>query len=285
MHAHPTLSSELVDLYEHVNRQADEYVELFNVLRRKTRELDELRHEMQRQLTEFKATSAEDQRTARQAVELTLEELGQRVSFVHEVHKDLDDLRRLKTALIDLRSSFQKKSMELDTVVNSVQQFIKSEVESTFINQDKNIDRKLKAVITELTTFDTRLVNIQDLHRREFQQMSEDLAKLKGRIADTKYLVDDATKSIEELLEAQNEKIGDKTRQIEEELNGSIKQLVDSLVNEGVFKERVDALRVDLHAISRRLRDQDSGAGVKAMIGIGLGGLALLIALATLVLK
>ena len=281
MHAQPTLSHELVDLFDQVNRQADEYVELFNVLRRKTRELDELRHEMQGHLTQFRTQSAEDARTARQAVELTLEDFGRRIEFVHEVHEDLESIRRLKTALVDLRMSFQKKTMELDSVVHSVQHFVKTEVESNFLTQDKNIDRKLKAVMTELSSFDTRLVNIQDLHRREFQQISEEVARIKGRIADTKYLVDDATKSIEEIVEAQTEKMNEKTRVLSEELDAKVTNSVTSLLNEGAFKDRVDHLRVEVNALDRKIRTFENNSGSKATMGMVLGGVGIVLALAS----
>ncbi len=279
MQSHPTLSNQLVGLFDQVNRQADEYVELFNALRRKIREMDELRHDMDKQLSNFRVESNEATQTARQAIEIALEELHSRVNFVHEVHADLESIRRLKTALVDLRMTFQKKNMELDEVVHSVQNFVRNEVETSFVTQDKNIDRKLKAILTELSSFDTRLVNIQDLHRREFMQISEEVAKVKSRIADTKYLVDDATKAIEEIVASSTETVSEKTKKLSDELGAKVHSTVQNLVNEGAFKDRVDHLRVEVHAMDRKLRRDQQSTAMRSLIGIGVAGLALLLAI------
>ncbi len=284
MHAQPALSHELIDLFDQVHHQADEYVELFNLIRRKTRELDDLRTEMLRSLKDFRGSSTEELVSARQRSDSALDDLQRRINFVHEVHKELEDIKRLKLSLTELKQGFQKKTIELDTVVQSVKQFVKSEVETTFVTQDKNIDRRLKAVLTELSSFDGRLVSIQDLHRREFMQISDEVAKIKGRIADTKALLETATQSIDEVIEEKASAMEEKNKEFVSDLNIHVKSVVEGMMADGVLHDRLNGLRLEIHTVERQLRTMKGKGSQQNLPGIILGGVALLVAIASIFL-
>lgn len=279
MQSHPTLSRELVELFDNVSKQADEYIDMFNLLRRKARELDGTRTEMQQYLHSFRAECTDELSANRQNMEQVLQELSNRIDFVQSVYEEMDGIHQLKEALQELRSSYHNRTVELDTVIHSIRTYLRKETETEFLAQEQKLALKIQNMESQLTSFDTRLYNTQDLHRREFMSISEEVNRFKNKITETKFIVDEATKIVNETVELADKNMNEKIRKYSVDIEAKMKTALDAMSAESTLKNKVDKLRVDVNNIEKKVGGSDQSVNIRSAICLGMSAVALLISI------
>ncbi len=279
MQSHPTLSRELVELFDNVSKQADEYIDMFNLLRRKARELDGTRTEMQQYLHSFRAECTDELAAHRQNMEQVLQELSDRIDFVQSVYEEMDGIHQLKEALQELRSSYHNRTVELDTVIHSIRTYLRKETETEFLAQEKKLALKIQNMESQLTSFDTRLYNTQDLHRREFMSISEEVNRFKNKITETKFIVDEATKIVNETVELADKNMNEKIRKYSVDIEAKMKTALDAMSAESTLKNKVDKLRVDVNNIEKKVGGSDQSINIRSALCLGMSAVALLISI------
>jgi predicted nucleic acid-binding Zn-ribbon protein len=251
------LSKELVELCDRVSNQADEYADLFLNVRRRTVELDALRLDMQTSLKDFKLQSADELEVNRTMIESGLKRLSDDMLFVRSVYADIDSIRELRDALIELRATFYERTIEMDTVIHSIRTYVQKETANQFMEFERRLSAKLQAIDAAIEGFDARLLKIQDLHQYEFTALSDDLSRFKNKVSDIKHLVDMA-----------NRTLGD--------VDNKIKSGFDAITHDGILKQRIDRVKIETQSLERRVSEMDGSIAVRATIGLWLGAAAVL---------
>ncbi|MFM8178398.1 MAG: hypothetical protein ACKOAG_04320 [Candidatus Kapaibacterium sp.] len=285
MQQQPVFSKELVELRDRVSNQADEYADLFMNVRRRTLELDALRIDMQTSLANFKGQAAHDLDANKAAIESGLKLLSEDMVFVRSVYADIDNIRELRDALIDLRGAFYERTVELDTVIHSIRTYVQKETANQFLEFEKRLSSKMQAIDAAIEGFDARLLKIQDLHQYEFTALSDDLSRFKSKVSDIKNLVDAATRSLNELVDSADRKLNDTIRRTLADIDAKIRSGFDAMTNEGILKQRIDRVKLETQSLERRLSEFDRSVVLRANIGLWASILSLIGLLALAFLK
>lgn len=276
MQQQPGFSKELVELCDRVSNQADEYADLFMNVRRRTLELDALRIDMQTSLASFKGQAQHDLEANRAAIESGLKRLSDDMVFVRSVYTDIDNIRELRDALVDLRAAFFERTVEMDTVIHSIRTYVQKETANQFLEFERRLSAKLQAIDAAIEGFDARLLKIQDLHQYEFTSLSDDLGRYKGKLSDIKHLVDAATRTLNELVDTADRKLNDTIRRTLGDIDAKIRSSFDTMTNEGILKQRIDRVKLETQSLERRLNEFDRSVVIRATVGLWMGALALI---------
>ncbi len=275
MQQQPVFSKELVELCDRVSNQADEYADLFMNVRRRTLELDALRIDMQTSLANFKGQAQHDLDTNKAAIESGLKRLSDDMVFVRSVYADIDNIRELRDALVDLRATFYERTVEMDTVIHSIRTYVQKETANQFLEFERRLSAKLQAIDAAIEGFDARLLKIQDLHQYEFTALSDDLGRFKGKVSDIKHLVDAATRTLNELVDTADRKLNDTIRRTLGDIDAKIRSSFDTMTNEGILKQRIDRVKLETQSLERRMNEFDRSVVIRATVGLWVGALAL----------
>ena len=275
MQQQPVFSKELVELCDRVSNQADEYADLFMNVRRRTLELDALRVDMQTSLANFKGQAQHDLDTNKAAIESGLKRLSDDMVFVRSVYADIDNIRELRDALVDLRATFYERTVEMDTVIHSIRTYVQKETANQFLEFERRLSAKLQAIDAAIEGFDARLLKIQDLHQYEFTALSDDLGRFKGKVSDIKHLVDAATRTLNELVDTADRKLNDTIRRTLGDIDAKIRSSFDTMTNEGILKQRIDRVKLETQSLERRMNEFDRSVVIRATVGLWVGALAL----------
>jgi hypothetical protein len=270
------LSKELVELCDRVSNQADEYADLFLNVRRRTVELDALRLDMQTSLKDFKLQSADELEVNRTMIESGLKRLSDDMLFVRSVYADIDSIRELRDALIELRATFYERTIEMDTVIHSIRTYVQKETANQFMEFERRLSAKLQAIDAAIEGFDARLLKIQDLHQYEFTALSDDLSRFKNKVSDIKHLVDMANRTLNETIDSADRKLNDTIRKTLGDVDNKIKSGFDAITNDGILKQRIDRVKIETQSLERRVSEMDGSIAVRATIGLWLGAAAVL---------
>ena len=276
MQQQPVFSKELVELCDRVSNQADEYADLFMNVRRRTLELDALRIDMQTSLASFKGQAQHDLEANKAAIDSGLKRLSDDMIFVRSVYTDIDNIRELRDALVDLRAAFFERTVEMDTVIHSIRTYVQKETANQFIEFERRLSAKLQAIDAAIEGFDARLLKIQDLHQYEFTALSDDLGRYKSKLSDIKHLVDAATRTLNELVDTADRKLNDTIRRTLGDIDAKIRSSFDTMTNEGILKQRIDRVKVETQSLERRLNEFDRSVVIRATVGLWVGALALI---------
>lgn len=275
MQQQPVFSKELVELCDRVSNQADEYADLFMNVRRRTLELDALRIDMQTSLASFKGQAQHDLEANKAAIESGLKRLSDDMVFVRSVYADIDNIRELRDALVDLRATFYERTVEMDTVIHSIRTYVQKETANQFIEFERRLSAKLQAIDAAIEGFDARLLKIQDLHQYEFTSLSDDLGRYKSKLSDIKHLVDAATRTLNELVDTADRKLNDTIRRTLGDIDAKIRSSFDTMTNEGILKQRIDRVKLETQSLERRMNEFDRSVVIRATVGLWVGALAL----------
>jgi len=276
MQQQPVFSKELVELCDRVSNQADEYADLFMNVRRRTLELDALRIDMQTSLASFKGQAQHDLEANKAAIDSGLKRLSDDMIFVRSVYTDIDNIRELRDALVDLRAAFFERTVEMDTVIHSIRTYVQKETANQFIEFERRLSAKLQAIDAAIEGFDARLLKIQDLHQYEFTALSDDLGRYKSKLSDIKHLVDAATRTLNELVDTADRKLNDTIRRTLGDIDAKIRSSFDTMTNEGILKQRIDRVKLETQSLERRMNEFDRSVVIRATVGLWVGALALI---------
>lgn len=228
-----SLSAEIVSLFDVVKNQAGEYSRLFELLSRKGGELERLRLQLHKELLSFhreRETVIEQFKTHEEELHSTFAE---RVAFVERVYGELERIERTSKVLAELRVGLESKSVELDAVLATIRSAVKGETEKEFLKLEGRVANKLFSFEGDIASFDGRLHSIHEFTRKETSTLSEEVDRFKSKIQDTRFIVEETTKIVNELVERTDQQFKNQLTKYSAMVDEKISEVMDSFDDAG----------------------------------------------------
>jgi len=276
------ISQSLLELFDTVRSQAEQYRMVYETLLRKAYELDRLRATSYQEFDWLKHSVEELSNSLRAAVEAELEQFRDKIAHVERIYAELSEITHLRDNLVKLEERFTKRTIELDAVLMSIRQMVETATAERFTKLEDYIANKLRAIEQDVSTLDSHIYAMQEFFKKEIADLSEDLARYKKKIPETRYILDETNKYIVSVLDDAERRFYDKLAEVsaavDERIGAAVNQLYGNieLANElARANARAQELVKRADALERRM-------SASVWISLILGGVALILALITI---
>jgi hypothetical protein len=276
------VSQSLLELFGTVRQQAEQYKAVYETLLRKAYELDQFRASAYHEFDQLKHSVRQLQHSLQSAVESELTQFRDHVQDVQRIYGELAAIEKLRENLSKLEERFVKRTIELDAILLSIRQMVETATDERFGKLEDYIASKLRTIEGDVSTLDSHIYAMQEFFKKEIADLSEDLARYKKKIPETRYILDETSKYIVSMLdEAErrfNDKLNDYSAQVDERIGQALLRLF------GNTDLASDLARANARAqeIVRRADALERRMSLSVWISLVLGGVALILALITI---
>ena len=276
------VSQSLLELFGTVRQQAEQYKAVYETLLRKAYELDQFRASAYHEFDQLKHSVRQLQHSLQSAVESELTQFRDHVQNVERIYGELAAIEKLRENLSKLEERFVKRTIELDAILLSIRQMVETATDERFGKHEDYIASKLRTIEGDVSTLDSHIYAMQEFFKKEIADLSEDLARYKKKIPETRYILDETSKYIVSMLdEAErrfNDKLNDYSAQVDEHIGQALLRLF------GNTDLASDLARANARAqeIVRRADALERRMSLSVWISLLLGGVALILALITI---
>jgi len=276
------VSQSLLELFGTVRQQAEQYKAVYETLLRKAYELDQFRASAYHEFDQLKHSVRQLQHSLQSAVESELTQFRDHVQDVERIYGELAAIEKLRKNLSKLEERFVKRTIELDAILLSIRQMVETATDERFGKLEDYIASKLRTIEGDVSTLDSHIYAMQEFFKKEIADLSEDLARYKKKIPETRYILDETSKYIVSMLdEAErrfNDKLNDYSAQVDERIGQALLRLF------GNTDLASDLARANARAqeIVRRADALERRMSLSVWISLVLGGVALILALITI---
>jgi len=281
-HNNVPVSQSLLELFGTVRQQAEQYKAVYETLLRKAYELDQFRASAYHEFDQLKHSVRQLQHSLQSAVESELTQFRDHVQDVERIYGELAAIEKLRENLSKLEERFVKRTIELDAILLSIRQMVETATDERFGKLEDYIASKLRTIEGDVSTLDSHIYAMQEFFKKEIADLSEDLARYKKKIPETRYILDETSKYIVSMLdEAErrfNDKLNDYSAQVDERIGQALLRLF------GNTDLASDLARANARAqeIVRRADALERRMSLSVWISLVLGGVALILALITI---
>jgi hypothetical protein len=272
----------LLELFDTVRSQAEQYRMVYETLLRKAYELDRLRATSYQEFDWLKHSVEELSNSLRAAVEAELEQFRDKIAHVERTYAELSEITHLRDNLVKLEERFTKRTIELDAVLMSIRQMVETATAERFTKLEDYIANKLRAIEQDVSTLDSHIYAMQEFFKKEIADLSEDLARYKKKIPETRYILDETNKYIVSVLDDAERRFYDKL----DEVSAAVDERIGAAVNQlhGNIELANELARANARAqeLVKRADALERRMSVSVWISLILGGVALILALITI---
>lgn len=277
-----SISQSLLELFDTVRKQAEQYSAIYETLLRKAYELDRLRATSYQEFDHLKHSVHQLQGALCETVEQHLERLHSQCEHIERLHGELETIEKLRDNLVELEERFAKRTIELDAVLLTIRHLVETTTDERFHKLEEYIAAKLRTIEGDVSTLDSHIYAMQEFFKKEIAELSEDIARYKKKIPETRYILDETSKYIASMLDDAERRFNDKLdeygTQVEERINQALGRL---LGNNNLARELARA-NAQAQAIVRRADTLERRMSWSVWISLMLGGVALVLALITI---
>ncbi|HYF02199.1 MAG TPA: hypothetical protein VEC36_02400 [Patescibacteria group bacterium] len=191
---------DIVELFDIIRMQAQEYTEAFAIIRQEATTAREQREAMQKMVRKFEQDHNFAMTELREMVDKTLQVFEEKTNYIRKTHSELAQIHSLRQNLEELRTTFGSHNSRLEAATKGVHKLVERQVGEEFSKLERKVAHRLKQDQEDIAMFDKRLQAIQDYQRRELNTIGEDVDDFKNKITETKYIVDETQKIIEFMI-------------------------------------------------------------------------------------
>jgi len=180
------VSQSLLELFGTVRQQAEQYKAVYETLLRKAYELDQFRASAYHEFDQLKHSVRQLQHSLQSAVESELTQFRDHVQNVERIYGELAAIEKLRENLSKLEERFVKRTIELDAILLSIRQMVETATDERFGKHEDYIASKLRTIEGDVSTLDSHIYAMQEFFKKEIADLSEDLARYKKKIPETR---------------------------------------------------------------------------------------------------
>lgn len=251
------ISSQVLGLFDTIRSQAHEYSRAFEQFQKESLEISRMHSAMQVQIQDMEHRSSELAIQLQQNVSDALVNIQHKAASIEGLFNELESIHELKTSLELLYNSFEERSAELSFLVDSVRSLVQKQVDKEFLKYDKKNELAFDQLRSYNLSQDQRLWTLQDQQRRGFALLSSDIDTFKNKITETKSIVDETTKIVENMIQTAEtqleEKLVEVRASIDEQLTKSLKDLTTNITPEKQFEDEFNSLYQREIALERQI--------------------------------
>ncbi|MCS6999898.1 MAG: hypothetical protein RMK00_00485 [Bacteroidota bacterium] len=276
------VSQSLMELFDTVRKQAEQYAAIYQTLLRKAYELDQLRATSYHEFDQLKHSVRQLQQSMQDTVEEQLQRLEQRFQDIQRIHQQLTEIERLRDSLVTLEDRFAKRTLELDAVLMTIRHLVETTTTERFTKLEEYIAAKLRTIEGDLGTLDSHIYAMQEFFKKEIADLSEELARYKKKIPETRYILEESSKYIVSMLEDAERRFNDKLNEYNDRVDERIQQALGQLFGNTDLAKQLTRANARAQEILRRADALERRMSLSVWISLVLGGIALILSLITI---
>lgn len=277
-----SISQSLLELFATVRQQAEQYANVYEILLRKAYELDRLRASSYQEFDALKHSVQETQRALQAMVEEQLERMRSQHQHVEELYTQLSSIEQLSTRLAELEQRLAKRAIELDAVLLTIRHMVEKATAERFSALEDYVSSKLRTLEGDLSTLDSHIYATQEFFKKEVAELSEELARYIRKIPETRYIIDETNKYILSLLEEAEHRFQEKLSSYTTQLDERISQALSRLFGEANLAADLARANARTQQLLNRADALERKMSVSLLLSLTLGGIALIVALITI---
>ncbi|MCX8051894.1 MAG: hypothetical protein N3B17_08395 [Chlorobi bacterium] len=276
------VSESLLELFDTVRQQAEQYSAVYETLLRKAYELDRLRATAYQEFDHLKNSTQKLQQSLQQSVEEAIERLRSQFAHIEKVHAQLSEIESLRDSLVKLEDRFAKRTVELDAVLMTIRHLVETATTERFAKLEDYIAAKLRTIEGDVGTLDSHIYAMQEFFKKEIAELSEELARYKKKIPETRYILDETSKYIVSMLDDAERRFNDKLTEYSAQVDERIGQALARLFGNNDLASDLARANTRAQEIIRRADALERRMSLSVWISLVLGGVALILALITM---
>ena len=251
------ISSQVLGLFDTVRLQAHEYSRAFEQFQKESLEISRMHTALQVQIQDMEHRSNDSAIQLQQSVTSALLSIEHKAASIGGLFDELEGIHELKASLEKLYNSFEERSAELTYVIDSIKSLVQKQVDKEFSKFEKKSDLTFEQMRTQILTQDQRLWTLQDQQRRAFTMLSSDIDSFKSKITETKFIVDETNRIVENMLITAESQMDHKLMEVrsffDEQLAVSLKSIKTNIVPDKQFSDELDSFYQREIALKRQL--------------------------------
>ncbi|GIV53993.1 MAG: hypothetical protein KatS3mg039_0511 [Candidatus Kapaibacterium sp.] len=276
------VSQSLLELFDTVRKQAEQYSAVYETLLRKAYELDRLRATSYQEFDQLKHSIEDLKASLRTAVEEELEQFRSHVAQVDRIYGELDAIAQLRDNLLKLEDRFTKRTLELDSVLMSIRHMVETATRERFAKLEDYIAGKMRTIEADVGTLDSHIYAMQEFFKKEIAELSEDLTRYKKKIPETRYILDETNKYIVSMLDDAERRFGEKLSEFSAAVDERIGQALNRLLGSNDLANDLARANARAQELIKRADALERRMSLSVWISLILGGVALVLALITM---
>lgn len=252
------ISSQVLGLFDTVRLQAHEYSRAFEQFQKESLEISRMHTALQVQIQDMEHRSNDSAIQLQQSIASALLTIEHKAASIVGLFDELESIHELKASLEKLYNSFEERSAELTYVIDSIKSLVQKQVDKEFSKFEKKSDLTFDQMRTQILSQDQRLWTLQDQQRRAFSMLSSDIDSFKSKITETKFIVDETNKIVENMLSTAETQMDQKLMEVrmffDEQLAASLRSLKSNIVvPDKQFSDELDSFYQREIALKRQL--------------------------------
>lgn len=251
------ISSQVLGLFDTVRLQAHEYSRAFEQFQKESLEISRMHTALQVQIQDMEHRSNDYAIQLQQNVSAALLNIEHKAASIGGLFDELESIHELKASLEKLYNSFEERSAELTFVIDSIKSLVQKQVDKEFSKFEKKSELSFEQMRTQILSQDQRLWTLQDQQRRAFSMLSSDIDSFKSKITETKFIVDETNKIVENMLNTAESQMDEKLMEVrsffDEQLALSLKSVKSNNAPDKQFSDELDSFYQREIALKRQL--------------------------------
>ncbi len=196
-----SLTPEVIEILSEIRDQAHQYNQAFETFYALVKKTEEAQYNSEEHLKDIKSEINRITSEFQQASLESTSKIDAKIASIDYMFQELSAIQKVKSSLAGLEETFKKNTSALSVVVDNIKSLVVRQVQK----ESEQIDRKTTAIHEEFTErfaiIEQRIEEIQEQERRNFIMLDEEIGQFKSKVQETKYIVDEAVKLVNLLVE------------------------------------------------------------------------------------
>jgi hypothetical protein len=206
---------DIVDLFDVIRTQAQEYTHAFEVITLQAQDAALQRDAVQKAMKQFQSRHDGAIAELTGMINANLQTFEEKTHYVKKVYSELAQIQALRSSLEELRATFGRHNSKLEAATRDLHKIIERNVTEEFGKLERKVAHRLNKNQEDILNLDMRMQAMHDYQRRELTTIGEDVDDFKSKITETKYIVDETQKIIELSITRAETELQDKIDEME----------------------------------------------------------------------
>jgi DNA-binding transcriptional MerR regulator len=195
------LTPEVVAILSEIREQAHKYNKAFETFDALVAQVEELQQRSESYVERVERETARLAGEMQNSMGESTAKIDAKIAAIDYVFNELDTIQKIKASLLTLEETFKKNTSTLGVVVENIKTLVVRQVEKETGHLDQKINASNDEFRERFSVVEQTIEAIQDQLRRNFMLLDDEIGQFKGKVQETKYIVDETVKLVNLLVE------------------------------------------------------------------------------------
>lgn len=244
------ISQEVAGLFETIRAQAAEYTSLMLQLRETTEQTSLqtqiLHNEYEKLQKKTQVILGDVQQNSQSALKV----ISDKSEKIDIVYRELDTIEMIKNSLVDLGKTLVRQRNDYEKWQKESESYLQKISSESYSTMEGRVAFQFQQIKNDMHNFDQRLISLLDLHRRDTRNIHGDIDDFKSKVTETKYIVDETTKLVQDMISEAERNIGSMIAHGHLEVDKKIRDSTVPEVQTDIFERAIGELQK--HSVAQR---------------------------------